>query len=384
MDVGRGLTVSAVPERLDVLVEVDRRSARRFRSDSQHLDELSTAVRRGCPGAAVRLVGGSPLRQLAEGLSVGADQVSSVATAFRQADLRHLVSAAQALVPADLRRAGRTYLRADDRGDGRLVEVLGDLSTAQHVVVLIPGMTNELSNYETQLRPKAVALYDEARRQAPPGQRVAVIAWLGYNTPDGDSPGLVDAATSGAARTAARQLRTDLRSLIANGMRAHVTVVGHSYGSVVVGRAMRDGDGPLPVDDVVVVGSPGMDAPSRRALGSPEVRLWAGRNGSSPRPWWARLLPGSVPVGQIGPFWPVIPVVPVLRRADPVPYAPVHGPDPTAEGFGARPLPVSGHGHSDYFRAGTASLRSIARIVVSGSPAPPPAASTAATGAPQS
>ena len=379
MDVGRGLTVSAVPERLDMLVETDRRSATRFRADAHHLDELATMVRRGCPGAGLRLIGGSPLQQLAEGLSVGAEMVSSVASAFRHADLRHFVRAAQALVPADLRHRGRTYLRADDRGDGRLVEVLGDLSTAQHVVVLIPGMTNQLSNYETQLRPKAVALYDEARRQAAPGQRVAVIAWLGYNTPDGDSPGIVDAALSGAARTAARQLRSDLQALIANGMRAHVTVVGHSYGSIVVGRAMREGGwplpGPLPVDDVVVVGSPGMDAASRRALGSPKVRLWAGRNGSGPRPWWARLLPGSLPLGSIGPFAPVIPVVvPVLRRADPVPYAPVHGPDPTVKGFGARELPVSGHGHGDYFQPGTRSLRSIARIAVSETldpPAPP-------------
>lgn len=106
----------------------------------------------------------------------------------------------------------RVYLRGDTRNDGQLVEVLGDLVNAQHIIVLVPGMTNELANFETQIRPRAVALLAEAKRQAP-GTRVAVIAWLGYDSPDLSFTGLLQARESGRARIGAESLGADLETI---------------------------------------------------------------------------------------------------------------------------------------------------------------------------
>ena len=354
------LRVSAIPDHLDLFASADSENLGPLRALDAELAAGSARVRSGCPRllpAGARLVASIVAHVLGDGATVAA-----VAKDFRRADLGAFVAGAAASLPAPVRiamhKSRRTYLRADDRGDGRRVEVIGDLPSAAHVVILIPGMTNAVDNYETQLRPKAMALFDAMQSEAPAGTGVCVIAWLGYNTPDGGPSGLVDAAASRAARSGAEQLRADLALLRSNGLRAHVTVVGHSYGSVVAGRAMRDdGDGPLPVDDVVVVGSPGMDAGSRRALGSAGVRLWAGKTTAGGVP--AILHP---PGGDV--LWLADRAVRVMRGGDPVPMAPVHGPDPAPPVFGAAPLPTDGRGHSDYFSRGSRSLRSIARVAV--------------------
>ena len=240
--------------------------------------------------------------------------------------------------------AGR-YLRVDPRGDGLVVEVFGDLTHAKHVVVLVPGMSNDIGNYPTTLRRRALSLLAAMRREAG-DEPVAVIAWLGY-----DTPGLAAAMRSGVAHTAAKQLVLDVAAIRNTYPGAHLSVVGHSYGSVVLGQAMKAG---LDAPTAVVVGSPGMDADARTELGSRNMTLWAAKAK-------AAISVHVVPV--VG-----IPLIGV-RVGDLVAWAPVHGEDPAAGGFGARPFPVGAiDGHGSYFKPGTTSLRSIARIAVSKRP----------------
>ena len=255
-------------------------------------------------------------------------------------------------------RLDRVFLRADGRGDGQVVEVLGDLVGAKHVVLIVPGMTNELANYETGLRPKAVNFLAEMRRQAGHND-VAVVAWLGYDTPDGSVGGLYRARGSGLAKRGAASLTADLRTIRQITATSHLTVVGHSYGSVVLGQAMHRGLRRREVADVVVVGSPGMDASSRRELGSPDVTLWASK---------ATL---TVPKRVTSPFNrikvllpPLIPDIGAVT-VDPVAFAPAHGEDPSAHGFGAQRFSSSGTlTHGSYFAPNSVALNNMAKIAV--------------------
>ena len=102
-------------------------------------------------------------------------------------------------------RPGRTFLMFDGRDGGRGVEVVGDLSRARRIAVLVPGAGVDLDHYG-RLRRGAGALLDEL------GSGSAVVAWLGYRTPGTVSPA---ALTPGRADEAAPHLRAFIRELSA-------------------------------------------------------------------------------------------------------------------------------------------------------------------------
>ena len=158
----------------------------------------------------------------------------------------------------------------DPNGPGEAVEVLGDLATARRVVNSRTGLryVPERVRFPGSASPQggARALAAQARR-LDPGVRLAVIAWLGYRTPSLLSPAVL---TSGNAGQGAQALRPLVISLAAQG--DQVALLCHSYGSVVCGLAAPQ----LPVTDIAVFGSPGMDASSVRSLHT-TARVWAGR-----------------------------------------------------------------------------------------------------------
>ncbi len=176
---------------------------------------------------------------------------------------RHTVLAALA---ARLERTepARAYLVAfDPAGDGRAVVAVGDPDRARHVVTNVPGAGSDVGDLRGLL-----ARTDRIGAAAGPG--VSSVLWLGY-----DAPEWLSAAGTAAARDGAGDLdrfQEGLRATAA-GLPAHHTVVGHSYGSLVVGTAAREHG--LPVDDVVFVGSPGVGAGHASDLGLPVGHVWA-------------------------------------------------------------------------------------------------------------
>ncbi|WP_327085231.1 alpha/beta hydrolase family protein [Nonomuraea sp. NBC_01738] len=237
----------------------------------------------------------------------------------------------------------------------RLVRVYGDLATAERVAVIVPGSDTTIATFENSVRRPggaARALLAEAARLSP-GAKVAVIAWLGY-----DSPAMlsVNAVTRGAAEEGAVALRRDLAALGAR-TTAPVTLICHSYGSAVCAGATGGsntggsntgesntgesntgesgtggsdtGGAGSRVTDLAVVGSPGLDLPAG-------TRVWAGRMTNDP----VRLVPHV----KLGPFG--------------------LGDDPMDPASGARIFATGAGGHSDYFRPGTASLRNLALITL--------------------
>lgn len=223
------------------------------------------------------------------------------------------------------------YLLLDPRGRGRVVQVFGDLAAARRIAVLVPGMRTRLANYwrgvgGAEYRSPSVQAAALYRAMGSEGN--AVIAWLGYDTPQT----LREAAGDDRAIAGADALTAFVTGLVEAHPGATVTLLGHSYGSTVIGRAAARL--PRAVTDIAVFGSPGLDVETVAALGT-TARVWAGRSAGD----WIRWVPGGRALG-LGH---------VRNPADPA--------------FGARIFPtadVADHDH--YLAPGTDSLAALARI----------------------
>ncbi|GAA1524158.1 alpha/beta hydrolase family protein [Streptomyces albidochromogenes] len=221
----------------------------------------------------------------------------------------------------------RHFLTFDGRDGGRTAEVFGDLSRAERIAVLVPGSDTSLDRYG-RLRAGAAALQREL------GARSAVVAWLGYKTPGTVSP---EVLTPGRAEDAAPALRRFVTELRAAAPAARTSLLCHSYGSVVCGRA-APGLGAGDVEDIVLFGSPGAGGDTAATLGS-RATVWAGRGAGD---WIA-----DVPHGRLQ-----------------LPFTTAGlGADPMSPEFGARLFAAGDGGHSDYLKPGSPALENIARIV---------------------
>ena len=214
-------------------------------------------------------------------------------------------------------------------GQGVAAMVIGNLATATRVAVLVPGSDTTLATFFSRGASSpgggALALAAEAR-SLEPRARLAIIAWLGYPAPAMLSPGVL---TSGDAGLGAQALRPLVVALARHG--DQVALLCHSYGSVVCGLAAPH----LPVTDIAVFGSPGMDASSVASLET-KARVWAGLESSDP----IRFVPNIQLLG-LG-----------------------FGADPMSPGFGARIFATGDGGHSGYLDPGTVSLRNLTHIAL--------------------
>lgn len=229
---------------------------------------------------------------------------------------------------------GRRFLSFDPRGTGRAVEVIGDLTHAERLAILVPGADTTLTTFDERGdRPYSTpgggarALLDEADGlQRDP--HLAVIAWLGYSPPKVTSAGVITDLRADVGATQLRRMVDDLHGLNPS---ARTTLLCHSYGSVVCGEAVKS----LPVDNVAAFGSPGMTASSAGALDT-RAKVWAARGSRD----WMQFVP-HVRVLGLG-----------------------FGTDPVSPGFGAHVFGAGTAGHSDYLRPGSLSLRNLALITL--------------------
>jgi hypothetical protein len=227
---------------------------------------------------------------------------------------------------------GEHFIDFNPAEQGLAVEVVGNLARARRVAILVPGSDTSVTTFDSRGTASpggaAQALAAQARR-LDPGAHLAIIAWLGYADPSTLSPGVM---TSGDAGQGASALRPLVDDLARHGHQ--VALICHSYGSVVCGLAAPN----LPVTDIAVIGSPGMDAATAAALHT-TARVWAGRGTGD----WIRDVPHVQFLG-LG-----------------------FGQDPMSPAFGARVFAAGTGGHSSYFLPGIA-LRNLAYIAL-GDPA---------------
>jgi hypothetical protein len=154
-------------------------------------------------------------------------------------------------------------------GDGTLAIAYGNPDTATNVAVVVPGTATTLESLDPNGSAGALRT---AMDEVSTGN--AVIAWLGYDAPEWDltvtSP---DNAVAGGAA-----LVSDVEGYRAAAEQPqHISVFGHSYGSVTVGYAAMAG---LDVQDVAFLGSPGVGASDADQLSAQHV--WAGRSEHDP------------------------------------------------------------------------------------------------------
>lgn len=241
--------------------------------------------------------------------------------------------------------AGSRYLLAvDDRGRGAIA--VNNPDAARNIATFVPGTDSPLRNIGWGTA-RAAALVSAAGR-ADASARTAAVAWYGYQAP----PDLAAATQDRYADDGAPLLDRFQDGLRAthDGAPSHNTVVGHSYGTTVIGVAAESGS--LAADAVVFAGSPGVEA--ERVT---ELHLDGVASERMHERVFATADPGD-PIPVLGPF--------------------AHGPDPAGPDFGARvfesaaptldlPLlrgvPLDPWVHGRYWESGNPGLYTQGRII---------------------
>jgi len=220
------------------------------------------------------------------------------------------------------------YWSPDGAGakEGSLAVAYGNPDTAKNLAVCVPGTTSSLSGFSQE---------QAANLSAKMGPDGAAIQWLGYDAPEFSLGQVNDPAQ---AKEGGAILAKDVEGYRVANPNAHVTVIGHSYGSTVVGYSAMDNG--LKADDIAFVGSPGVGASNVDQLSVGSGHVYVGGAEHDPviqatsGDWFTK--DGS----STGPY---------------------------DSSFGARQFGTSGeawvgHAHSSYYDKGSESLDNLAKI----------------------
>jgi hypothetical protein len=301
-----------------------------------NLDGVPVAVR----NAANRTWVAQSLTSMKSGMSA----IAARAVAANSQQKVHMLAQVLAALKSTKGGPERSLLSMDDAGQGKTSIVIGNLKTADYVTYLVPGMFYTVDGDVKDFTDAAAYLYTQQNLwlnrvdPVPSGETqktVAVVAWMGYQTPDLTNIGSLNLAFKG--RDALAHAIEGLDAQRAGNV-PYTTIVAHSYGSTAAMLMLNQYD--FSVDALAMVGSPGSSVQSVSDL---NVRH------------------GNVFVGSAA--W------------DPVPNSAFFGNDPASKSFGAKTLGVSGGtdpitgkaldasiGHNDYFTKGTEAMRNFALI----------------------
>jgi hypothetical protein len=282
----------------------------------------------------------------------------SVGDQRRLRGLRHgLAALTERLATGDGQRA--YLLRLDLAEEGRVVVALGDPDRAANVLTHVPGMTADLSSYGGELA-RAERVADRAGELNPAAATSAVL-WLDYDAPDFvDEAGSASRAEKGAVDL--RRFQDGLRSTHEGGP-AHQTVLGHSYGSLVVGKAAA-GAG-MAADSVVFVGSPGVGVDSAAQLHVPPGQVWSSTSRSDVIQY-AAVAPGSLLKDLAATA--ILPGSAALAFGRPEDDL-FYGRNPSDPAFGARTFASQPDaGHRGYWDRGRPALDALAAIALGRTP----------------
>ncbi len=248
---------------------------------------------------------------------------------------------------ADQPEGKRYYLLGfDGHGAGKAIVAEGNPDTAENVAIFVPGVGSELADLGDPLKHSG-DMY-RAAHHAGAGS-TSVITWLGYEAPP-HIRNAVHTYYADAGKGAFDQFEQGLRAAH-EGPASHNVAIGHSYGSTLVGHALRDGH--PPVDDAVVAGSPGVGVEHASGLNIPPGQVYSTVaehdiiNVTNPPTW-----PGGHP-----------------DPADPL------GPAPTNPDFGGHVFDSApGHGHwylgnnsrgahESYWKPKSVGLKNLGKII---------------------
>ncbi|WP_371624428.1 alpha/beta hydrolase family protein [Streptomyces sp. NBC_01116] len=267
-----------------------------------------------------------------------------------------------------------------DEGNGRAIVSFGNPDASQHVSAYVPGLNTSLDeefakNDLGRARDTAIGAqgYDDS---------TASIVWLGYDAPqlpdkDG-AAGYFAVMGTGRAEKGGAAYRDFMGGISVTNQNKdpHMTAIGHSYGSRTVGAAAARPGGIPGVDDIILVGSPGVGVDHAVDLGVGSEHVFVGAAANDPvtkLPSKTQVVVGGIGLALGGPGGAYL----AGDLADPGDDDLWFGKDPASKAFGARRFPVadgpplvSGSGisldsHSNYFspERDAVSADSIALIV---------------------
>lgn len=268
------------------------------------------------------------------------------------------VKVSEALKADENKTGARTYLQVYEpeafSGDGRAAIAIGDPDHADNTAVVVPGTGNSvgggwLGSEDPNKSNDAVNLFNESVA-ADPSKSTAVVAWMGYDAPDGMSDPRVGATA--LAHEGGQLLASDVNALNVTHEKenGHMTVLGHSYGSTTVSDAAA-GYG-MNTDDVVLVGCPGTDM----AHSAADFHLNEG----------GHLYVGAASSDPVSLLGSAIPQTPVPGTG----WSVALGDDPAMDDYGSTRFKAEVPGltspigdHSQYYTRGGESLFSMSDIV---------------------
>ncbi|MEV7658284.1 alpha/beta hydrolase [Streptomyces anulatus] len=258
-----------------------------------------------------------------------------------------------------------------DEGNGRAIVSYGNPDASRHVAAYVPGLGTKLDGdfvTDTMKRAEDTAL---GAKEVDPS--TASIIWLGYDAPQSVDVMSKDDAQRGAP--AYNEFMAGLSATNAND-EPHVTAIGHSYGSLTVGTAAKESGGIPGVHDVILLGSPGVDAQKATELGVGKDHVFVGAADNDPV---THLPTKGESALAAGPAW-VLGGPEAVRRANSLFDVGnddlYFGKDPASEAFGAQRFEVDDgprmvveagkfDAHSQYFNPelDDVSALNIAKIV---------------------
>ncbi|MHA7652258.1 alpha/beta hydrolase [Mycobacterium sp. ML4] len=260
---------------------------------------------------------------------------------------------------------------------------VGDPDTATHVSVTAPGLNTTVHGAIEGMGEEARLVRDESLRQlARTGhthETVSAIAWIGYDAPqipETDSSGRVlagawDVSHDDLARAGAYNLAGFYDGIGAahDGDPAHLTAIGHSYGSLTTGLALQE-PGDHGVSDALFYGSPGIEASTPQQLQVQSGHVYVMETPDDP----IQLTYDAPPLVHAGaPFLPypfnvgALGGLSVLDVSGAGQFGPNPATNPEFTRLGTGPVTISdghggtlnlegAHGHSDYPRWGANNL----------------------------
>ncbi|MHC0430062.1 alpha/beta hydrolase [Streptomyces sp. O3] len=264
-----------------------------------------------------------------------------------------------------------------DEGNGRAIVSYGNPDTARNVSAFVPGLGSKLDTEFAGDDGLKRAL-DTALGAQEFDESSASIAWLGYNAPQLPASNLVDNAavsSTSYADSGASSYNGFMSGISATNQHPdpHITAIGHSYGSLTVGRAAQQQGGIPGVDDIILVGSPGTGADSAEELNVGKGHVFVGAADNDLVTHVPSKLQAAAGLAFPGPMGAA-----AAKVADPGGDDLWFGKDPASEAFGATRFkvdegaPVISGGveaHTNYFNpeADRVSARNIAKIVAGSS-----------------
>lgn len=184
--------------------------------------------------------------------------------------------------------------------DVRAAVAQGDVDTAQHIGVLVPGMNSNVAGNLHEYDDVSTSIREGAEKRSN-GQSVAMVTYMNYRAPQDP----IEVTKSSYADEGAKGLSGFLNGLDASREHgagdAHITPIGHSYGSTTLGKALTQVNDGV-VDDFVMAGSPGagvqdvseMHVPKGHAYVSTEPYMWDVVQGAGPDSSFGKN-PGTMP-----------------------------------------------------------------------------------------